>query len=111
MKVRITETLEIDLKEETWNCQRCGTSLGSAHDNYKKGCLIHERDMKEIYQPLIEGEAYSFSPNDKWSSLLEIYCPSCGTLIETEYLPPGHPLTHDIQLDLKKLKQKYLTKK
>jgi hypothetical protein len=28
------------------------------------------------------------------------------TLIETEYLPPGHPLTRDIELDIDALKEK-----
>ena len=32
--------------------------------------------------------------------LLEFYCPGCGVMIENEYLPPGHPITHDIELDL-----------
>jgi hypothetical protein len=27
-------------------------------------------------------------------------------MIETEYLPPGHPLTHDIELDIDALKEK-----
>jgi acetone carboxylase, gamma subunit len=27
-------------------------------------------------------------------------------LIETEYLPPGHPLTHDIELDVDALRTK-----
>ncbi len=106
MRVRITETLSIDLQAESWCCERCGTSLGTAHDTYKKGCLIHERDFHEIYQPIITGETYSFSPDKDWCTLLEFYCPSCATMIETEYVPPGHPLTHDIELDLEALKRK-----
>ena len=39
--------------------------------------------------------------------LVEFYCPQCATLVETEYLPPGHPLTWDIQIDLDALKRKY----
>lgn len=107
MKVRITETLTIDLATETWHCERCGAPLGPARDTYKKGCLIYERDLKEIYRPLIEGEKYSFSPDAEWCSLIEFYCPTCAVMIETEYLPPGHPLTHDIELDLDQLKQKH----
>ncbi len=38
--------------------------------------------------------------------LLEYYCPGCGVLVEVEYLPPGHPLTWDIQLDLEALRKK-----
>jgi acetophenone carboxylase len=27
-------------------------------------------------------------------------------MVEVEYLPPGHPITHDIELDIDKLKKK-----
>ncbi len=36
--------------------------------------------------------------------IVEFHCPGCFTQIETEYLPPGHPITHDIEIDLDKLK-------
>jgi acetone carboxylase gamma subunit len=39
--------------------------------------------------------------------LIEFYCPGCATLVEIEYLPPGHPLTWDIQIDLAALKRKH----
>ena len=29
-------------------------------------------------------------------------------MVENEYLPPGHPVTHDIDLDMDRLKEKYL---
>jgi len=35
----------------------------------------------------------------------EFYCPGCGTQVETEYLPPGHPITHDIEIDVEQLKE------
>jgi acetophenone carboxylase len=38
--------------------------------------------------------------------IVEFYCPGCGTQIETEYLPPGHPITHDIEIDLEALKKR-----
>jgi hypothetical protein len=28
-------------------------------------------------------------------------------MIENEYLPPGHPVTHDIELDIDALKKRY----
>jgi len=46
------------------------------------------------------------APNPKWMRILEFYCPSCGTQIETEYLPPGHPITQDIEIDIEALKQR-----
>ena len=107
-KVRITEYLDIDLETEKWCCNRCGHELTSAADNYKKGCLLYERDPRTVYQPLLEGP-YTFAPDPEWVSIVEFYCPECSTMIENEFLPPGHPITYDIQLDLQKLKGKYLS--
>lgn len=107
MKVRITEYLEIDLKSEQWCCQRCGKALISARENYKKGCLVAERPLEEIHPPLVEGQAYSFCPDSDFCRLLEFYCPSCGVMVENEYLPPGHPMTHDIDLDIDALKRRH----
>ena len=42
--------------------------------------------------------------NPLWVRIVEIYCPKCGTQLETEYLPPGHPLTWDIEIDIDALK-------
>jgi acetone carboxylase, gamma subunit len=107
MKVRITECLEIDLNNETWVCQRCGRDLISARENYKKGCLVADVPLAEIHPPLVEGRAYSFCPDPEYCRLLEFYCPECGVIIDNEYLPPGHPVTHDIELDIDRLKKRY----
>ncbi len=107
MKVRITECLEIDLDKDQWCCQGCGFPLIGARENYKKGCLVAERSLEEVHPPLVEGQAYSFCPDPAYCRLLEFYCPGCGKLLENEYLPPGHPITHEIELDIDALKQKY----
>lgn len=107
MKVRITEYLEVDLDQELWCCQRCGHVLIGANENYKKGCLVWERPWEEVHPPMVQGEAYSFSPDPDFCRLLEFHCPNCGVMIENEYLPPGHPITHDIELDLAALKKRY----
>ncbi len=104
-RIRITEYLDLDLDSESWHCHRCGTGLAPASRNYKEGCLVYDRDPREIHRPLIEGE-YTFAPDPEWVRILEFYCPSCGTQIETEYLPPGHPITHDIELDVPKLRER-----
>jgi len=102
-RIRFTEYLDLEIDQETWVCNRCNHILGSARENYKKGCLVHERDAREIHPPLVSGP-YNFSPDPLWIRIVEFYCPGCGTQVETEYLPPGHPLTHDIELDLDTLK-------
>ena len=103
-RIRITEYLTLDIEQEKWLCDRCGRVLGSARESYKKGLLLYDRDPREIHQTLISG-AFNFSPDPSWIRIVECYCPGCGTQVETEYLPPGHPITHDIELDLDKLKE------
>ena len=101
--IRFTEYLDLDMNTAHWQCHDCGQKLISAHESYKKGCLVAERDPREVHQPVIEGD-YSFAPDPDWARILEFYCPGCGRQIETEYLPPGHPITHDIELDVESLK-------
>lgn len=103
-KVQITEALDIDLEKEVWCCNRCGVTLISAKENYKKGCLIAERNPLEVHRPIVEQE-FNFAPSPEWCSIIEYYCPECGVLFDVEYLPPGHPITHDIEIDLAKLKE------
>jgi acetone carboxylase gamma subunit len=95
----ITEYLEIDLDTERWHCRECGEQLGSARENYKRGLLLYDRDPRTIFEARIEKE-YSYAPDPTWCRIVEYYCPGCGTQVEAEYLPPGHPLTHDIEIDV-----------
>jgi len=104
-RIRITEYLDLDIDKEQWMCNRCGHVLGPARENYKKGCLLYDRDPREIHQQLVSGN-FNFSPDPLWVRIVECYCPGCGTQIETEYIPPGHPLTHDIEIDLDSLKER-----
>ena len=109
MKVSVTEYLEIDLVTERWRCRRCNEDLGSARDNYKRGLLVYDRDPREIHRPLIDDKRYryTFAPDPTWCRILEYYCPGCGTQVETEYLPPGHPPTNDIEFDIDDLKRRW----
>jgi acetophenone carboxylase len=102
-RIQITEGLDIDPEREVWCCNRCGVDLISARENYKKGCLIAERNPLEVHRPILSGE-FNFAPNPEWCSIIEFYCPECGFMFDVEYLPPGHPITHDIEIDLEKLK-------
>lgn len=104
-RIRFTEGLDLDVEDECWYCNRCGHKIGSARENYKKGTLVYERDPAEIYQQLTR-EKFDFIPNRDWSRIVEFYCPGCGLLLDVENLPPGHPITHDIEPDIDKLKRK-----
>jgi acetophenone carboxylase len=101
---RITEHLDLDLEREMWCCNRCGGDLVPARENYKKGCLLYERDPTEIHPPLTDNSPYTFAYDPEWCRIVEFYCPHCGQMIENEYLPPGHPITHDIDIDIDALK-------
>jgi len=104
-RIRVTEYLDLELDREQWMCNRCGHDLGPGRDSYKKGCLLYSRDPREIHVPIVEGK-FTFSPDPLWVRIVEFYCPGCGTQIETEYLPPGHPITHDIEIDIDELKRR-----
>jgi acetone carboxylase gamma subunit len=106
MKVLVTENLRIDLDSELYECRHCGAELISARGNYKRGLLVYDRDPREIHKPLLDPSKYArtYSPNPDWCRILEYYCPKCGTMMETEYLPPGHPPLHDIEFDIDALK-------
>ena len=109
MNVLITEYLRINLDTEQWECRCCNHVHGNARDNYKRGLLVADRDPTEIHKPLIDPNLYerTYSPDPMWCRILEYYCPQCGTLVETEYLPPGHPPLHDIELDIDALKEQW----
>lgn len=111
-RVAITEYLEVDLKTERWHCRRCDHDIQDARSNYKEGLVVAERDPREVHRPLVDETRYdfTFAPDPEWCRLIEFYCPSCATLVEVEYLPPGHPLTHDIDLDIDAMKARHAEK-
>ena len=96
-RIRMTEYLDIDVEEEMWHCHRCGHTLISARENYKKGCLLYNRDPREIHRPLLEG-TYTFSPDPTWIRIVEFYCPSCGTLLEVNIYEEAELPGRDIRL-------------
>ena len=108
-RVRVAEYLNIDLSTRHWHCVVCVHDLGPAERNYKESCLVAARDPREIHDPGHDapGAVAGFSPNPDWCRIVEFYCPGCATLLEVEYLPPGHPITHDIAIDLDALEQRF----
>ncbi|MEQ8233741.1 MAG: acetone carboxylase subunit gamma [Gammaproteobacteria bacterium] len=101
--LHVGDNLDCDLAHERWICGKCGHDLGSARDDVKRGLLVAEREPAAVHRPLIEA-AYTFAPNPAWIRILEFYCPGCGLQVETEYLPPGHPITRTTELDLDRIK-------
>lgn len=111
-RVAITEYLEVDLRTERWHCRRCNHDIEAARNNYKEGLLVAQRDPREVHRPLINENRYeyTFAPDPEWCRLVEFYCPGCATLMEVEYLPPGHPITRDIELDVDAMKARHADK-
>ena len=107
--VDITEYLAIDLTTERWQCRVCNHDIAGAREDYKTGLLVYDRDPREIHKPILDDSyEFTFAPDPAWCRIVEFYCPGCATQVEVEYLPPGHPLTHDIELDIDALKQRHL---
>jgi acetophenone carboxylase len=79
--------------------------LVACDSNYKIGCSVAERDPSEVHYSEIDSD-YKFSPDSNWCKIIEFYCPHCGVMIENEYLPLGHPITHDIDIDIGQLRKK-----
>ena len=104
-RVQVTPHLDVDLEAESWICRSCDTNLIDADEPYKKGCLVAARDPDEVHRATID-EKYNFAPDAEWCQIVEFYCPECGAMIENEYLPPGHPITEDIMLDLEDLRRR-----
>jgi acetophenone carboxylase len=104
-RIRVTEYVDLEVEDERWRCRVCDQDLGSARESYKHATRVHERDPREVHRAVIEGE-YTFAPDPEWVRIVEFYCPGCSTQVDTEYLPPGHPLTDDIQIDLDRLKER-----
>jgi acetone carboxylase gamma subunit len=104
-RLQVTEYLDLDLGDEMWYCSQCNYKLISARENYKKGCLVCDRDPRDVHPPIVD-EEINFAPDPNWVRILEFYCPGCGTQLETEYLPPGHPITQDIEIDIDSLKER-----
>lgn len=112
MKVFVTAALSIDLDKEIWECAGCGHEVGPARTNYKEGLLVRERLPADVHAPILDPERYefTFAPDAEWCRILEYCCPSCGRLAEVEYLPPGHPPAHDIDLDIDALKAQWASR-
>jgi acetone carboxylase gamma subunit len=67
----------------------CGHEFGNYKVNWKLSALIYERDNLEKLQELYRGPR---ACNPDWMVLREYICPKCGTMLETEPVPPAYPI-------------------
>lgn len=110
MKVQMNEHLDIDLEKEMWVCRGCGKELISARKSYQEGCLVYDRDPTTIHN-VIPGRSDAFCPDPNWVRYLEFYCPGCGIMMDVQPLPPGHPITKDMLIDIDSLRERFVREK
>ena len=80
----------------------CGQEFGDYRENWKLSALIYERDNLEKLQELYPGPR---APKPDWMVLREYICPKCGTLLETEAVPPVYPIIFNFLPDQETLEE------
>jgi N-methylhydantoinase B len=68
---------------------RCGTSLGSAHGDWKAGAAVAALTTDEL------PEGIQLHPD---LELVELFCPQCGALLSVEICERGTPPPSDLRL-------------
>ena len=103
---QITEYLEIDLETERWHLPRLRSpTSASAREDYKRGLLLHDRDPREVYEAAHRGRV-RIAPDPGWCRIVECTAPAARRRSRSSTLPPGHPLMHDIEIDVDALKER-----
>lgn len=98
---QVGEYLGLDLDSEKFFCWKCDHELGDARGNFKTYAVIAERSPADVYPPWP-----GMAGRDDLSVIREFYCPGCGTMMENEYVPPGHPVLHDLEIDVDALRER-----
>ena len=75
----------------------CGQEFGPYTENWKMKASVFVRDTQELLEELYPGPK---ACDPKLQELREFICPTCGTLLEVEAVPPGYPVTFDFLPDL-----------
>ena len=105
-RLRVTEYLDLDLDREQWHVQSLWARASARRGKItRRAASFTIATRAKSIRRLFPG-AFNFSPDPLWVRIVEFYCPGCGTQVETEYLPPGHPITHDIEIDVEQLKER-----
>jgi N-methylhydantoinase B/oxoprolinase/acetone carboxylase alpha subunit len=72
-------------------CSKCGFGYCEAHDNFKLNCLVYDRSPDDYHPGKLAWDK-------EWCVLREFYCPSCGSQVEVETVPPGTPIMWNYEL-------------
>lgn len=75
----------------------CGHEYGDYRENWKLKALIDvpetDEDLGEIYPGVAR-------PDVRYCEIRRYYCPGCGSQLEVESLPRGHPILFDFLPDI-----------
>ncbi len=74
-----------------------GADLCRWDENWKMHVPMFVRDSDELYEEVYPKLGH---PDGEWQELREYYCPISGRLLETEAVPPGHPVMHEYLPDI-----------
>ena len=75
----------------------CGHDFCPYTENWKLHASVYVRDTVEALEELYPGPK---ACDPSLQEIREFICPSCGTLLEVEAVPPGYPVTFDFLPDL-----------
>ncbi|NTI78465.1 hydantoinase B/oxoprolinase family protein [Rhizobium rhizogenes] len=99
-KILFQATPALDVSEDEsgafYACRSCGIWLGDLGENYKLHCGHIEKPI-ENSNPLIRDPAIHV---DNSVEFREIFCPGCGTLMDSEVVVDGAPPNFDIDIRL-----------
>lgn len=91
-------------RERIVKCE-CGFEFGDWRRNWKLSAAILARDddakLEEIYPGLRK-------PNPELCEVREFLCPGCGSLLDVESVPVGHPIVFDALPDIDALYRDWL---
>lgn len=73
----------------------CGQEFGDYRRNWKFSAAVYERDPTD-------GEVHvgPRAADPGWMVLREFYCAGCGSQLEVEAVPPGHPIVFQALPDI-----------
>ncbi len=75
----------------------CGHEFGDYRNTWKKDAVVYVRNTEGSFDEIYPGPRKC---DVTWMELREYYCPTCGTLLEIEAVPPGYPMVFDFLPDL-----------
>jgi N-methylhydantoinase B len=96
---RATENLDVRKENGALHCAcvKCGADLGPIRDNYKKHCVMEEREITVANPNIGDWKRYI----DDKPVFRQFTCPGCGALVENEVARADDPVLRDIELHLR----------